>query len=273
MQRLPRLTVQAAAGLLALSACHEAALPTDPQLALERGGSQRTECRNQVVTGSVRAVYVPPGFSCTVTGATVAGGVEGNQSVNLDVSESTVGGSIVVQRSAGALSVRHSIVTGNIEATSTASVLVSSTTLDRGSIVVKEGSGSVTIQGDRSGFTALSQGDIAIERRTGGSILLSSVSLDKGQLRVTGNSVTGTLDVTRNSFADLRVRENTVSGGARLAVDQNRVAGGAELFKNRGAGAKRAQLNVVGGTLTCRDNEQPFEGGPNTAGKTEGQCH
>jgi hypothetical protein len=259
------------AALLALAACRESPLTPDPQLHLDRR-PDRTVCRNQVVTGSVGSVYVPPGYNCTVTRATVSGDILGDRPGSVDVSESTLSGSIAVRDATGALSVRHSILTGgSIAAVGTPSVFISSTTLDRGSILVRKGSGSVSIQGDRNGFTALSEGEVVIERREGGSILLTSVAVDRGGVRLRQNLVTGTADVTRNSFAELQIRENQVTG-ARLAIDQNRVASDAEVSRNRGAGSKRVQLNVLGGTLRCLRNEPPFEGGPNTAQRAVGQC-
>jgi hypothetical protein len=158
---------------------------------------------------------------------------------------------------------------GSIQAKKSASVFITSVTMEHGSIDIEDGAGGVTISGSRSGFTVLADGDIKVRKRTG-SIQISSVAV-AGEMQLKDNLITGTLQVSRNSFADVLVMKNTVTEFF-LAFDQNRVDNDARIFDNDGAGSKRVQLNTVGGTLSCTHNDAPFEGGPNSAGHAEGQC-
>jgi hypothetical protein len=56
-----------------------------------------------------------------------------------------------------------------------------------------------------------------------------------------------------------------------LVVDST-VRQNVQVFKNFGPGPKFVQRNIVGQDLQCKENQDPFIGGPNTARKAEGQC-
>ena len=45
-----------------------------------------------------------------------------------------------------------------------------------------------------------------------------------------------------------------------------------QVFKNSGAGQKIVRGNTVAQDLQCKENTNPFIGGPNTAGDKEDQC-
>ena len=57
-----------------------------------------------------------------------------------------------------------------------------------------------------------------------------------------------------------------------MSVAGNHVTGNMGVLKNSGDGDKQVVGNTVGQNLQCFDNTPPFLGGPNTAGKAEGQC-
>jgi hypothetical protein len=83
---------------------------------------------------------------------------------------------------------------------------------------------------------------------------------------------TGGVIVDRSTVdQNLNIEENRDDGaGVRLlntTVGQN-----ANFLKNTGTGLKQVQGNTVAQTLKCTENTPPFIGGPNVAGKTEGQC-
>ena len=57
-----------------------------------------------------------------------------------------------------------------------------------------------------------------------------------------------------------------------LNISSNQVATDATVSGNKGRVEKNVQANVVGGTLSCVDNELPFLGTFNTAAAFQGQC-
>jgi hypothetical protein len=69
------------------------------------------------------------------------------------------------------------------------------------------------------------------------------------------------------------VSNNVVPGGEHLTVRSNTVIRNATVYSNSGEGSKTVQGNIVGRTLYCSDNQDPFVGGPNAALFNEGgQC-
>ncbi|MFN2563919.1 MAG: hypothetical protein ABR499_02750 [Gemmatimonadaceae bacterium] len=96
--------------------------------------------------------------------------------------------------------------------------------------------------------THLAAGSISIEGVAGGTVYVSFVRLDNGGVRVERNTA------------------------GWLFVEHNTAAGDMEVSRNSGPGIKYAYRNTLRGTLRCLDNDLPFVGGPNAAGRIEGQC-
>jgi hypothetical protein len=88
--------------------------------------------------------------------------------------------------------------------------------------------------------------------------------------KMTGAIVMGGPAFCANQFrGNLKIEENLI-----LVLDINLVSVGQnmQVFKNRGTGTKLIFSNTVGQNLQCFENDPPFVGGPNAAGKAEGQC-
>jgi hypothetical protein len=103
----------------------------------------------------------------------------------------------------------------------------------------------------------LSKGNIAVEKSNGTVAVGSSVAVCPGNDVAHGN---------------VMVQENLIPAPEVLAVDRNTVGGNVQVFKNRGNGMKTVMGNVVRENLQCKENDPPFVGGPNLAGKAEEQC-
>lgn len=106
--------------------------------------------------------------------------------------------------------------------------------------------------------TTMLNGNISVKKSLTGTIAVGSL-LPECQ----GNDVAN---------GNVKVEENFIPPSELLAVARNTVGGNVQVFKNHGPGQKNVVENVVRGNLQCRRNDQPFLGGPNFAGKAEGQC-
>jgi hypothetical protein len=69
---------------------------------------------------------------------------------------------------------------------------------------------------------------------------------------------------------NVKIEQNLIIGF--MLVVGNEIAGNLQAFGNRGPGDKTVQGNVVGESVQCFENDEPFVGAPNTASKSEGQC-
>jgi hypothetical protein len=117
-----------------------------------------------------------------------------------------------------------------------------------GNIQIKEGGNPFGDFDVFVGFTTLFNGNIQIEKMTGESSVFD-VTLLNGTVKSEENTVFGFFGIQNNN-----IRQNL------------------QVFKNTGGGPKVVLANVVGDTITCKENAPPFTGGPNTAPKKEGQC-
>jgi hypothetical protein len=121
-----------------------------------------------------------------------------------------------------------------------------------------------------------------------GSITIMRAPSDSGGVVVAENTVVDGSISVRESVSTVLVDRNSVLNGdisvtsnfippfvdypSELAVRLNRVVGNVEVSGNTGPGLKRVLSNSITGTLSCLGNEQPFVGGPNSAGSTAGDC-
>jgi hypothetical protein len=99
---------------------------------------------------------------------------------------------------------------------------------------------------------------------------VEELALIAGDVDVVKN--TGRVEVEFNTVGGNVKVEDNVIGAAGMSVAGNQVTGNMGVFKNSGDGAKQVVANTVGQNLQCFDNTPPFLGGPNAAGKAEGQC-
>lgn len=165
------------------------------------------------------------------------------------LSNSTVRGNVkALERST--LSVSNTQVRGSIEGDKANIVQIFGGTVG-GNISIKES--TFTPSGLVAAFisgTVVLEGNVEIQKNVANAVRVFGVTLNKGNMKIEDN-VTAVFDVT-------------ISG--------NRVAQNLQVFKNKGAGRKTVSGNTVGQDLQCFENDPPFVGGPNTAGKAEGQC-
>jgi hypothetical protein len=149
------------------------------------------DCRG-TVTGAFKNVFVRPGDSCTLTGATVSGNILAQDRARLFVYETTTG--------------------GNIDGVEAAVLHVRGGRLE-GSIQAQDGQ-SAGLTGIRIyGGTVLSQGNITIQKMNTGTIAITDAVLVKGNIQVQENSTDTALKLLRNRVAqNLEVFVNAGAG-------------------------------------------------------------
>lgn len=221
-----------AATALAVFACQDARQPVaiDDEITNGPGTLQLsgdTPCVG-TLTGTFDNVFVPVGKTCTLVNSTVKGNVKALPDSRLFM--------------------RNDRVAGNIDGDEAILVQVRGGTVG-GSIQIKEANSPNALGAAVYDGTVLTQGNIQIEKMNTGRIRIADVVLRKGNIKVEEN-VTHT----------------------RLDVIRNRVAQNVQVFKNRGDGPKFVRNNVIGQIVQCKENEEPFVGGPNQAGDAEDQC-
>lgn len=163
------------------------------------------------------------------------------------IEQSRVSGSILA-RDGSRLFVVGTTVDGNIDGNEAAVVQVSGGRLG-GNIQVQDGSSPGELGVSVSGGTVLTQGNIQVQKMRTAGIRIDGAVLEKGNIQVQENVVDRALEVTGN-----------------------RVAQNVQVFVNSGAGSKSITGNTVGQTLECKENREPFTGGPNRAGEAKEQC-
>ena len=193
-----------------------------------------TTCEGTLSGGPYFGIIVPEGAHCDLFTANVVGDVMAapGSAINISI-HSTINGDVT---SDGALvQIINSVVVGN-----------------------------VAIARAPDSATGVSEVAVMDSTIVGGSItVLESV----GSILIDRNLViNGDISVTSNFV--LRF----VEFPSQLSVRLNHVHGNVTVSNNAGPGSKEAHSNTVTGTLACLDNEQPFVGGPNSAGSTVGDC-
>jgi hypothetical protein len=213
--------------------------------------------------GSLTATYdnvvVPAGAHCSLSGARVRGNVLVPNGASLTISSRPEG--------SGGLGLGNpTIVDGNVQAENASSVSIFGSEV-RGNVQLKGGSGGASF------FLARVRGNVQVEGMAGWLSLVFTgigggleVTKTSGGLQLVLSFVTGSVKVADNAVP------TTVAFGAGMSVDGLRASGDLQVLNNRGPGTKRVTGNIVGGSLQCFGNTASFVGGPNTAGKREGQC-
>ena len=199
-----------------------------------------TRCTGPL-TGPFDNVVVPKNAACTLTG-------------------SIVRGNVTVRRGASLLS-QFNQIAGNVEGDDPRWV---------GSLGDRIGGNFDVTGATGPGFpfqglsvnvfvcgSTVENGNIAVEKSRGGTVAVGTTTPF-----CAGNDVGG----------DIIVQENVIPPFELLFVDLNNVGGDLQVFKNRGMGFKSVVGNEVRENVQCKENDEPFLGGPNLAQKAEDQC-
>lgn len=226
-----------------------------------------TECTG-VLTGVHDAVVVPRGEDCTLVMAQVLGNVRVESGASLLAKGPTV---------------PPTTIGGNVHGIHSRSVFLQIGTQLAGNLHIHGGDEFTT-----SGFdlNTMIGGNARIELNAG----MTFVDAAKvgGQLDISRN--TGCMEVQFNTIGkNLRIEDNIIPPATEvcpppppgsvtsvktgdMSVIVNTVSGNMQVLRNSGDGPKSVLSNTVVKKLVCRDNEDPFVGGPNFAAETEGQC-
>jgi hypothetical protein len=206
-----------------------------------------TECVG-ALSGTHDNVVVPRGQDCTLSGADVKGNVNALPGSTLTAISNRIGGNVEGDAPRNIALLRSpagpNIVGGNVAITGVtgpgfpfAGLMVNVAVCD----------------------TVLAGGNISVEKSRGGTIAVGTGFPD-----ICGGNELGQ--------GNILVQQNVIPLGELFFVSDNEVGGNLQVFRNRGNGSKAVNFNIVRENLQCRQNEQPFTGSPNFAGKTEGQC-
>ena len=205
-------------------------------------------CVGTLPPGTYDNVEAPAGAVCTVSGSLVTGNIRADAYAVLHVFDSTVQGDIQAE-TAGVIQIMGNTVWGNIQ--------------------IQNG-GPNPDPNVIDTFVCnniLRDGNIQIQNRTGGMV----IGLGNGRNPIilaechnNGNTlIKGNLEIQGNIVPDARA----------MGVSRNLVGGNLQFQKNTGSQRfKVVENNNIGNNLQCLENDQPFTGGPNIAGKIQGQC-
>jgi hypothetical protein len=230
--------------LLSLAACENVTGPPpnaskDPAVPrLQTGEDPETTRCEGVLAGAHENVVVPRGANCFLVLATVSGNVRALENASLSLFDSRVEGD-VIGNGADLMQIARVTIGGNLR--------------------IRNGGPFPTPGVDDVALCGLDvRRNVIIEFMTG------TINVGPG---FCGSP-------TPNIFrATLYVSNNVVPAGDHLTVNGNTVIRNATVFANEGPGAKSVQGNIVGRTLYCSENADPFVGGPNAALFNEGgQC-
>jgi hypothetical protein len=199
-----------------------------------------TRCVGLLV-GTFDNVVVPRNTDCTLAGSIVRGNVKARQGSSLLSNFNQIAGNLEGDHPRWVGSLNDSIG-GNFD------------------VVGATGPGFSFMGLSVNAFVCgarLSKGNIAVEKSNG------TVAVGSALEACPGNDV---------AHGNIIVQENVIPAPEVMAVSRNIVGGNVQVFKNRGDGPKTVMGNVVRENLQCKENDPPFVGGPNLAGKAEEQC-
>jgi hypothetical protein len=223
---------RALGALLVLGACDNATRVAATEGSA--GSGDDTQCIG-AIAGPHDNVVVPPDMVCNMFGAQVKGSVKALSNSILRINSSTI--------------------QGNVEGDKAFLVWLQIANTVGGNIQIKEGANAVVCG------TTVPNGNIQLEKITQVAIV-GAAAFDFGSC-VVGNTVTK---------GNVKLEENSTALAEGIVVRDNMIGGNLQVFKNKGPGSKVVQFNNVGQNLQCFENDPPFVGGPNVAGKAEGQC-
>jgi hypothetical protein len=211
-----------------------------------------TRCMEVLPPGVYDNVVVPEGRDCFMNQATVRGNLKALPGSRLFVSSSEIRGNVEGDKPEAlwlTRGIEGNFVGGNVAVTGAGA----------GAPFQVPGGGPLVHVSVAICDTILPGGNVSIEKsseETAGTVAVGSPILECG-----GNEL---------EKGNIFVQENFVS--EFLVVIGNAVGGNLQVFKNRGPGAKSVSLNTVREDVQCKENDQPFVGGPNAARKAEDQC-
>jgi hypothetical protein len=222
--------------------------------------AEDTRCVGALI-GTFDNVVVPKNAECSLFASTVRGNVKILRGASLSASSNQIAGNVEALRGSSLFS-SGNLIAGN---------LVGEAPRWIGSLGDRIG-GNLAVSGATGpGFrfqalsvnvfvcgTTVTNGNILVEKSRNGTVAVGS----SGPF-CAGNDVPA---------GNILVQENVIPGSEGMAVDRNTVGGNVQVFKNRGQGPKTVLANIVRQDLQCKENDEPFVGGPNLTRKAEGQC-
>jgi len=195
-----------------------------------------TTCTGRLSGGPYFGIVVPAGAECQLWTANVVGDVT-----------AVPGSSLAITF--------HSTIRGDVIADGALFDLVSSVVV--GSVSIARAPDSETGRSEVVVEDSTVVGSIAV-RESAGTTLVDRNRVINGDIVVTSNFVPPFVP--------------DVGYPSQLSVRLNQVHGNVNVSSNTGPGPKEVHSNTVTGTLACLENEEPFVGGPNSAGSTAGDC-
>jgi hypothetical protein len=246
-----RLAAPGLLAVLALSACENTSTSPDRGWRAVAGvsvqtqdGPRDTPCVGDL-TGTFQNVFVPPGQTCRLLSATLTGNLKALENSRLFAFDNSIA--------------------GNIEADRASEVIIVANRVGQ-NVNINDGPGSPALT-DYSLCNSTVNGNIHVIRNTGGIILgeglVESAFVPPSPFHCVPNRVVS---------GSIRVEDNTIL--TELSVSNNDVTTGGHVQVNSNVGgtSKRVRFNSVRKSVQCSDNVGAFEGGPNIAPKSEGQC-
>ena len=221
-------------------------------LAVASPASASTTC-NGTLTGSYGSVVVPTWGSCTLSGATVTGGVTVNGGAYFEASGTSVGGTVSASGAVTVYMHDGSSVGGSVSLSQTAQLFLYGTPVGNNVVAVQsvKDYGSVQVCG------ANIKGNLKV-KSMGEDVLLGDAD---SAASCAGNTVGGSVYAINN---------NTWT---EMVVSANKITGSLTANKNKGIGPKSVDHNLGGVALACSGNVLPFVGSPNFGFATHsGQC-
>ena len=222
--------------------------------------AEDTRCVGALI-GTFDNVVVPKNAECILFASIVRGNVKALRGSSLSASSNQIAGNLEALRGSSVFSSGNQIA-GNLEGEAPRWV---------GSLGDRIGGNFAVTGATGPGFsfqalsvnvfvcgTSLTNGNISVEKSRNGTVAVGS-----------SNPICVGNDVANGNIL---VQENVIPGPEAMFVNRNTVGGNVQVFKNRGEGPKTVLDNVVRQDLQCKENEEPFVGGPNLARKAEGQC-
>ncbi len=182
--------------------------------------------------GTYDNIEVPPGAVCVLGNVTVTNSVRALAGARLFIQGSEIG--------------------GNVKGLDASAVQVSAGT---------HVAGNVNVQGAHdTHFASCAVDDATID----GNLVCADNNPGSPIIRTEQGPVT--------IGGSVRLVDNMIPAGHVMLMLNAEVAVDADVRRNSGGGFKSVQGNTVAGALTCRKNDAPFTGAPNTAGGFAGQC-
>lgn len=248
MSKRFRLAVPGLLAVLALGACENTSTSPDRSWRTVAGvsvqthdGPRDTPCVGDLV-GTFHNVFVPPGETCFLHASTLTGNLEALENSRLHAHRNSIAGHLKADKASEIIIVENGV----------------------GDVKISDGPGSPAPTDYALCFNTVN-GNIQVIKNIGGIIIgggqVVSSFVPPGPFSCVPNVVSGNIQVDDNTvLTELSVSSNDVTTGGHVQVS-----------RNVGGTSKRVQSNMVN-SVRCSHNDEPFQGGPNFAPKSQGQC-